>query len=294
MTEAHIWKEFPEINRKVEVYAGYHSHTAAGLGCHCGSISSVSAYLMSPYGLGTDIPGVQIIKPTKDDPAVKCIRQTSGPYAGYWGLAPEEMDKINSYLKKEKITFDSFSPEFCGSIVKLCEKVPIWVLSDAINASSPARNSGATSRDDTLKSSAVLQLGSRNDGLNNTVIGRTSVFADYLIRNKVGYIFESPIVQNPLHRHWGGYSLNRVWLWIPPNHLDRTLGVTAQYGQEKFPDLDSWKKIIFSDLQVSSKPISSYYTAMDKAITEKTVDQVVFDGGVFPDEKRFTRNTKEA
>lgn len=287
-----IWKEFPEINRKIALYTGYYSHAVASLGCHCGSISSVTAYIQAPYSITTAIPNIQVIKVTKEDPAVRTERCTSGAYTGYYCPVKDELDKINEHLKKHNITFDSFSEEFSKAIAEQCKPVPIWVLSDVINYGSPARSSGIIPDPKSMENLQVV-LGCPSG---TTIIGRTCKFADYLIRNEIGYVMESPIVQNPLHRSWGGYSLNRVWLWIPPNHLERTLGVTGQYGSKKFPTLEAWRKKIYSDLYVSNRSVGHYVQKrMDAAeISEDIVDKVVFDGGVFPDENRFTRKAKEA
>lgn len=47
----------------------------------------------------------------------------------------------------------------------------------------------------------------------------TAIFCEYLIRNKVGYIVQSPVNLNPAHSGVTDISLARVWLWYPPGAI---------------------------------------------------------------------------
>lgn len=282
-----VWIELPEINRKIAITTGFSSN-GLGLGCHCGTISSVTAHLQAPYSSSEVFSSLAILSPTTPDEKIRSERLPRGhSYAGYYAPIASELELVNTHLEKQKITFDSISEKLCISIAESCAETPLWVLSDVINYKSPARHVGESYTK--IPDSGILKF---VYGIPTYLISRTSTFADYLIRHKVGYIFESPIVQNPAHRTWGGYSLNRAWFWIPPKHLGRTLGISAQYGQENFPTLENWKKIIQNDLQTSMRGIGRYATP--QKISDENFYSMVFDDGVFPDEHRFERTAKEA
>lgn len=285
-----LWQEFPGINRKVAISVGF-SAFGLSLGCHCGTISGVTAYISTPFGSTPQIPNFQVITPTAQDPGVQTTRLSTGPYRGYYVPTVEEISRVNEYINKENITFNSISNEFCAQIVLACENTPIWVLSDVINHRSPSRREGTSvSKEENLG----LSLSTSRE--TTYLIGRTSHFAEYLIKNRVGYIMESPVVQNTAHRRWGNFSLNRVWLWIPPKHLSRSLYLPAQYGFEKFPAIKEWRETIFSEMVASSKTRSpeSPIAALESDITAESIDKAVFDDGIFPDENRFTQTAKEA
>lgn len=282
-----IWKDFPEINRSLGFTVGYAS-TGVSLGCHAGTISNVSATFTSLYSPIARVSNIRVLKPAPEDSEIKLTKLNSGPYAGYFFPIEEEIQKINAHLQAKKISFDDFGDEICSGIAKACADTPIWILSDVINYYAPARNGGRapTPEESTLKI---------ENKISTAIIGRTVTFAEYLIKSKTGYVLESPIVQNPAHRSWGNYSLNRIWIWIPPLHLKRALGISAQYGEKNFPSIDSWKDIVFGDLKLSSDFNAKYFeNILDPTITRETVEKVVFNDGIFPDEKRFTTIVKEA
>lgn len=56
-------------------------------------------------------------------------------------------------------------------------------------------------------------------GIASAPLVDTAIFCEYLIRNKIGYIVQSPVNLNPAHSGVNDISLARVWLWYPPGAI---------------------------------------------------------------------------
>jgi hypothetical protein len=252
MPEQVIWKEFPEINRKVAFKYSYRSEVGT-LGCHCGSISGVTASFGTLYYAANNGRNVEVLDTTKE-PQFRF--QGSG---GYGTAAPpeKELTKVRDYLRNSNVTFNDLSELAYPQIVQNCSALPLWLMSDVINYEAPARKVQPTS------ANIIYE-----------VFGHTSDFAKYLIDNKIGYMMASPIVQNPSHRSSINYSLNQGWIWIPPNHLNRAVNVGKTYGSRKFPNKETWIKTIGTDIGKEN---------------EEDILKAVFNDGVFPPDKRFKR-----
>lgn len=216
--------ELPEINRRVFFTASFTSAPAA-LGCHAGTITNVKLEIQRING---SIPA-EILDPSLEKKGLKISMEE---YGGHY-LLPAERERIVEYMNANDIDYRKL-PNFFDSLVVRTQNVPIWVLSDVINAEAPGRAFGS-----------VINPGREK----NLAKGHTTDFVKWLIANGKGYVQGSPIVQNPLHRTQGNYSLNQVWIWVHPRHLERSVKGTAfQTGDEGFPDWDTWYKTVGKDL----------------------------------------------
>ncbi len=250
-----IWKEYPEINRKV-AFTAYAASTSHALGCHCGSINGININFGSRYHAANNGKNVEVLDTTLE----KQIAYRKDGYTSVWVTPQSEIKKVIEYLVKINLSFKDFDSNIFEDVVKKCENVPLWILSDAINYEAPARKGPY----DPISSEYLA-------------IARTRDFAKYLIDNKIGYVMASPIVQNPAHRSIKNYSLNQGWFWIPPKHLERAVNVASVYGDDKFPKKDKWAETIAADLN----------TIPDKVFKE------VFDEGEFPETSCFLRRRKD-
>jgi hypothetical protein len=221
--------EFPEINRKLRVQCSYVSGSSS-LGCHSGTITGVSIHLN--MGATSTPSGFSI---TTIDPSGEQIKYTKDSF-NYYRITNTEWENIFDYIKKSGLTFDHFAPSIFASIVTQTSRVPIYAISDVINYNTPARNGGIF---DIVKEphKTIFDL----------FVCNTSDFVRYLIKDKVGVVVESPVVQNPNHRYWGGYSLNQMWIWVHPNHLSRTINCSALHNIEALPTREDWFNTIKSD-----------------------------------------------
>lgn len=252
-----LWKEFPEINRKV-AFAYNYTVGGAFLGCHCGSISGVSANFGSGYYAANGGRNVEVLDSTKEEPIV----YTQMPYSATMGPPKSEINKVLAHLKAIKLTFADIAADGYKEIAAKCKSLPLWVMSDVINYEAPARKPlGSPMLED-----AVFEM-----------YGHTADFAKYLIDNKIGYVMSSPIVQNPAHRMKTNYSLNQGWFWIPPNHTERAVDVASSSGDDLFPSKEDWIKKVGADLAIVDD------------ITGDITLRTVFNSGTFPDTKRFKR-----
>jgi len=233
------------------------------LGCHCGSLNGVSANFGNRYYAAIS-KNVEILDTTKEKP----IRYVRDYYSEHPCTPKDEIVKVVEYLKEKKVQFaDIAGPDALNQLVEKCSNYPVWVMSDVINYEAPARKPAATSGYDVIYE----------------MFGSTGDFAKYLIDNKVGYIMASPIVQNPSHRAKNNYSLNQVWFWIPPKHLERAIDVGNVYGDAEFPSKEKWLKTVGGDLGIPEP--------------EKVLEAVL-NKGVFPERKpeevRFRRQGRDA
>lgn len=243
-----FWKEFPEINRKVAFQ--YNFKASEGyLGCHCGTITGVFASFASSYSAANGGKNIEIMDASKEAP----IKYTRDVYGGYYVAPSAEVSLVKKHLDKLKLTFADIGEGAYESIVEKCKRVPLWMMSDVINAEAPARKALLTS-------------------VSFEMFGSTAQFAKYLIDTKCGFVMASPIVQNPGHRMGGNYSLNQGWFWIPPQHLSRSVNVARSHGRELFPPREKWLAQVGADLGLEQ---------------HKDILKSVFNTGRFPKEARF-------
>lgn len=247
--------DIPELNMRVFFQASYVSGGWTN-GCHTGSIShtSLSVDGLEPYAYLDKKEGAK---------AGNKLKFIKGDY-GYHNPTPELATALTKYFKDKEIGFKDF-PDAFSALEKKLGTIPIWFLSDVINYGSPERGSLTNKQ---------YPVG----GWSLAINGRTCDFAKYLIDNKIGYIFSSPIIQNPNHRSKGKYSLNQAWMWIPPAALPRTLDVSEEMGRDQFPEKEDWMKTIGEDLRLN---LTSPTFSLD-------VSKQVFEGGVFP-ERQFRK-----
>jgi hypothetical protein len=223
-----IWKEFPEINRKVAFLCNFESPSMP-LGCHAGSISGVTASFGNSYYAANEGKNIFVLD-TKKEKQFPFVRVDYGSTAP----PPEEHRNVVQHLKKINLKFTDFGEDIYLDIIKKCSYTPLWVMSDVINMNAPARKTA---------------LGG---GVSYEMFGSTRDFAKYLIDNKIGYVLSSPIIQNPGHRSDSNYSLNQGWFWIPPDHLKRAINAAEVYGDDNFPSQEAWIETIRGDLGASS------------------------------------------
>src|ERR1700761_5542557 len=223
-----IWREFPEINRKIAFSSTYTSNEAVSVGCHCGSISSVSITFGSSYYAANRGNNLQIIDASKG-PAVKKAR------GDYGNMVPsrDEYQLVGEYLKKIDFKFETVAEETYDHIIGMCNKYPLWVLSDVVNKDAPIRKQ------------KTYNLGVN---LFYESFGSTLGFVKYLMANKKGYVLASPIIQNPNHKTKSNYSLNQAWFWIPPEHLSHTLNVAEAHGEDLLPTDIQWAAQVADDV----------------------------------------------
>ena len=253
-----LWKEFPEINRKVAFQFNYVPLSGAYLGCHCGTITGISANFGTSCYAANGGRNIEVLDTKKEAQ----IKYRTSAYDGQ--VAPkEEVEKVLQHFKDVKLKFEDINGTTYPGIVDRCSTLPLWVMSDVINYEAPARKPAGSP-------------------YHYTLIGSTSEFAKYLINNKIGYVLASPIVQNPAHRTGKNYSLNQGWFWIPPVHLERAINVAEEYGTDKFPSKEDWTKLVGMDLNYSTSP-------------PEVILEAALNDGVFPEravnEKRFNRDS---
>jgi hypothetical protein len=254
IVDNNIWIEFPKLKREGHFLA---SALVGGvsLGCHAGSITGVSINSgMNKWIKSTDPNYV--------------IPYTFNSYSGCYIPPTEEVLKIQKIL-------DERSNEIVGDVFfkKLVDNcnAAIYVLSDAINYKSTARAGGVTFEE---------KKKSLNSAGRACFEYKTSDFAKYLIKNKIGYVMESPIVQNRNHVTYGNYSLNQLWIWVPEHSLRRAILVEGHHGKEKFPTREEWEKEIGLDFSLASKYVPS-------VPPNTTIEKLAFDDGRYPDNVKF-------
>lgn len=254
-----IWKNFPEINRRVAFGSTYQG-AGINVGCHCGSISNVQLTFGSGYWAVAQGKNIEILDKVKEPEEIK---YTIPRYSDYGILeAPKaEVAKVIKYLRDTNFKFSDAGETGYEDIVRMCSVTPIWVLSDVINMESPARDPSKVADRAGLKTNPTY-----------IVVASTRDFAKYLIDNKVGYVFESPIVQNPNHRTKDNYSLNKVWIWIPPTQLERSLNTGAAYGEEQFPSPEQWTATVGFDLGIQD-PDKILKQALNDGILPRTTER---------------------
>jgi len=258
-----IWKEFPEINRNIGFSVNYNT-TGSSIGCHCGQISSVKLTWGQGYYSGGDGKNIKLIDSSKE-PAIVWKRDK---YNDYYVAPDEEVLLVEKFLREiKKLDTPDFLKLVYDEVVDRCKDIPLWVLSDAINYGSDAKNP------------IKIESGYPLDRYVYVNIGGTGKFAKYLIDNKIGYVLQSPIIQNPLHRSMGNYSLNQGWFWIPPKHLARAIDTAEAFGDDQFVSKEAWEATVAKDLKLKD-PLEACKRA--------------FNEGVFPEEKRFRRKKMSA
>jgi hypothetical protein len=254
-----VWKDFPEINRSIGFSISYNTNGTT-LGCHSGTISGVKAGWGTGYYSGAKERNLKVLDNTQGDE----IKWKRDAYNDYYTPPKEEVDKIVAFLTalNAGIEEPSFLVDTYKQVIELCKNIPMWILSDAINYGSKSRTPIAS--DPYSRYSYVA-------------VGSTGQFAKYLIDNSIGYVLQSPTIQNPSHKSLGTYSLNRAWIWIPPQHLNKALDTAEAFGDDKFPSHEDWSKAIAADLGLRDPAQAVEYA---------------FNNGVFPPEKRFRRSKK--
>lgn len=255
-----IWKEFPEINRRVAFASNFVGGNMP-LGCHAGSISGVSASFGSGYYAANNGRNVEVLDTTKEKPLIYSREE----YTGNQCPSKAEISKVGKYLRDIDFEFSSIYEDAYKEIIDKCGACSLWVMSDVINSEAPARK-------------VRSDIGGGGTPVYES-FGTTAGFAKYLIDNKIGYMLASPIIQNPSHRLKNNYSLNQAWFWIPPQHLLRAIDTARVYGEEKFPSKEDWIKTVGTDLGIESA---------------EDVLKAVLNDGVFPDDIRFQRYKQAA
>lgn len=115
-----------------------------------------------------------------------------------------------------------------------------YLLTDAVNRHSKARTSAPTPAH----------------------TPNTAWFARQLVARKIGYIVQSPVSVNHIHRTKGDFSLIRTWIWYPPEAMafkpDKLLG----YGT------------ILKKSQVQDKLLKGnlFGTSVSKSLVEEYLD----------------------
>jgi hypothetical protein len=255
-----LWREFPEINRKIAFNFTYTPVEGAHLGCHCGTIAGITANFGTSFAAANGGKNIEVIDTNKEPD----IKYKNSSYDG-WVAPKEEISKIVEHFKSINLKFEDVVGNAYPDIVEKCSRLPLWVMSDVINYEAPVRS---------VPRGGVIAY---------QLLGSTGDFVKYLIRNKIGYILSSPIVQNPAHKTPSNYSLNQGWFWIPPAHLPHAINVAEEYGEDKFPSKEAWTKQVARDLS---------YTRL----AEQNILQQVLNDGVFPEravkEKRFNRDSQ--
>lgn len=266
-----MWKEFPEINRKVAFSGYYNGIDGAYMGCHCGTLSSIHATFTSGYGTENGGKNIEVIDTSKE-PAITYEKDR---YNDFFVAPSEERRKIVAYLREKEITLPDIAEGIYEHIIDLCKSIPLWVMSDVINGKAPAR-----------RGPSLIYGGD----MTFEQVGSTYDFAQYLIKNKIGYIMSSPIVQNPVHRFPDNYSLNQGWFWIHPKHLPRAIDVGATHREGvEFPTREKWLETITEDLTFKTD-LPPTNGSLDDYILSR-----VFNEGVFPKEDpRFQSTPEEA
>lgn len=258
-----FWKEFPKINRRVAFQSNYAGIAGTSLGCHCGTISGVSASFGTGYYAALNGQNIQVIDTKEEKP----IHYTLDRYDGTSKAPRGEVTKILAHFKEIGLNSKSFSDDLFKGVVEKCSSLPLWVMSDVVNYQAPCRK--------------VLQdddLDGEYGGATYRSYATTGEFAQYLIDNKIGYILASPIVQNPSHRSKSNYSLNRGWFWVPPTQLERAIDVTEVFGHDLLPTKEAWALTVGMDLNILDPEKLFAHT---------------FNTGNFPETGRFLRRGKD-
>jgi hypothetical protein len=259
-----VSKDFPDLNIRLRFNTG-HTGVAGGTGCHTGSMSGIYITLEHTCPFQYIDVDHKVIKKFP-------YRLSMGDY-GIMKANTELVEALKVKLKDKPITWADF-PDAYASIASSCESIPIWFISDVINYDAPARGGTIGGFHDAYGIRAQIP--------ELMIHGRTHHFAQYLVENKIGYVYSSPMVQNPSHRMSTNYSLNQAWMWIPPTHLQRCVDVSEETGKDKFPLKNDWFKTIGKDLG---------YEYDSTEFMEEVISKRVFDSGKFPsrrsDEQRF-------
>ena len=266
-----IWKEFPEINRKVAFTFNYETAGMA-LGCHAGSISGVTATFGNSYYAANGGKNIEVLDTKQEKP----LKYKQDAYTRLPIIPKTEYLKVQKHFNEINLQFADIVENAYEPIVERCSSIPLWVLSDVINYEAPARSP--------KKNTLLRDVGDDEATTIYEARGRTVDFAKYLINNKIGYVLASPIVQNPNHRALQTYSLNQAWLWIPPEHLSRAIDVAEAHGDDQFPSKTAWADKVSVDFGLAA------------GTNPEELLKRVFNDGIFPKDKRFKRHeaVKEA
>jgi len=205
------------------------------LGCHCGTISSVSVSFGTKYYAACGGKNVKVLDTTKEEE----IKFHLDHYSGVWVPPEHEVRKLHEFLKDKGPSFKEVVRGMYDGIIEKCSDKPLWIMSDVINYDAPERNPNS-SGNEFIGGAALYE-----------VFGRTRDFAQHLVDNKIGFIMASPIVQNPSHRSKRNYSLNQGWIWIPPKQLDRAINVATRVGDDQFPTQKKWIATVGEDLGIA-------------------------------------------
>ncbi len=142
-------------------------------------------------------------KTLKPAELIKASKNFQGTLVHEWGHLNNEFylgkkyiriyDKIQPFLKD----FGNLNPfeELKDKILKE-QTSNLFFLSDSINKHSLLRGT-PTQRDPHQVS--------------------TTSFAQYLIKNKIGYVVQSPVAVNNVHTVKSDFSLVQAFFWVPPN-----------------------------------------------------------------------------
>lgn len=246
-----VIEDLPEINRRVHFGCQF-DPLALPLGCHALGISGVKLTLGSSYYAMNGGKNIEILNP-KNAEKIKYPKSYS---SGGYTTPEDEYTLVVKYLNEHKEITDGLTEKMYKAAADNGNLThALFVMSDVINHEAPARKQ------------KLLNI------IYETY-GSTKGFAEYLIKNKIGYVMASPIVQNQQHRNVANYSLNRAWIWIPPAALERAINVGEVFGEDLFPPKELWLERIARDLGVKDK---------------ETVLSRVLNDGVFPSrDPRFT------
>lgn len=250
MTSKCVWKDLPEINRRVGFTSNHEINPYVNVGCHCSSLSHITVYFGSGFYGVEKGKNIEVLDTEKE----KDLVYTYNKFSGLYEPPTVEVEKVVAYLEKNTPKFDHMEG-FYDQAIDRCSNIPMWIISDVVNLEAPVRKS-------------TFQPGYA--ALKHVV--RTADFVKYLIDKKIGYVMASPIIQNPAHRNPKNYSLNRTWLWIHPKHLERTICTTEVFGEDLIPTEKEWKERVGKDLGLK-----------DEEVVKK-----VFESGVFPEIKKYS------
>lgn len=246
----------PELNIKINFKASAQTiANAVGTGCQASTMSAV--HLMLSH------PALEWIDPKQAKN--KAVYYKQDDY-GRTRVEPVLLGKILQNVKDNPITFEDHS-NVNEEVVTRCGHIPLWFISDVANANSEARGNATLASVQYISGDTVLPMPKAQ---------RSYDFVQHLKKNKIGYILETPIIQNPLHRMSSNYSLNMAWVWIPPAHLARAHGFASEYGEDQIPVEKDWIKTIAADLKLEPEQVL----------------ENVFKDGIMP-ERRFIRDIRK-
>lgn len=225
------------------------------MGCHCGTIGGLGV-TFNQYSAGA----LTVLDKSKE---LKGLKITYKNTYQEECILPEEWKKACAAITE--VDWSINQDEAFEDVVKTAEDIPVYFLSDVVNVGANARPAEAY-------------------GSITPKTLRVADFANWLADKKIGYLMGSPIIQNPLHRIKAGqlaskappnYSLNRIWVWVHPKHLPRTLKDSSfETGAENLVDWTDWYVQVGKDL----------------AIKDPTMDKVadyVFKDHKVPQPSRF-------